>query len=1128
MATRKRKIVNRLELPQDSVAAGDGASSNRRRRVQVADGITASSRRPAARKTVQRRREPVDLVNILSVSSPRRNTRGAASRQRKSTAPPKRTTTRRVTQLQTGYKDEPYLDPRGEPRWRRITPIHHAARRKYYDVVRQLFKIYDRFEVNYTHPSSGLTHFHVACMSGCVDIVERFIESGHNANCLVQQTGDSLLHLALRNKQKEVIELLLKRGGDPNLANAKGETPLHITDREYYDAGCVNTLFEICDEIERSVKVDARDELGYSPLLLAVHSGNAQFVELLLNRGADPNAADKNGSTPLHFIGEGDIDDDVAEIFLRTNNRVRHLQLDPRNQFGCTPLHVALNHGRKSIVESLLRRGVDPNLADAQGLTPLHIICQRDVGDELAEIFLRVTDEVERRVQLDARNQFGNAPLHSALFRGKMNMVESLLKRGADLNLANPKGSTALHIVSNRESNDDSAETLLRMIDDFQLTVPADVLNQWGRTPLHLAASYRHVKFVKSLLSRGADPNLADTEGWTPLHIICKSHVDDDRAEIFLQTVEEVGQRVQLDARNQFGSTPLHFALRRGKRNTVKSLLKRGANLNLANSMGSTCLHIISGKDLDDDSAETYLRMIDDFQLAVQVDVPNKSGYTPLNLSLYWCKKKTAEALLRRGADPNLPYKDVYTPLHIICERYTDDDVAETFLRIVDDTQSTVQLDAPDQWGRTPLHVALYFGNKRAAEALLRRGADPNIADKKGSTVLHRIASRKTDDDLVQKFFEICGDIRRTVQFDAANKFGRTPLHLALRNGHKRLTEWLLRNDANPYWTDLEKSTALHMICKRDEDDADLLKLFFKICDEKNKTVKVDAIDKFGLTPLQWAVANLLPNTVDFLLDNGADLSSFVFPTEHKFRKRFKQKDGKWDKLRLASGALGVVERLENRGYGLNRSDSLKIVKLFAEYGLLEKSEEPEIRSWCDDEEFASRAKEITIVPGLSLYDLLRLRPEEEDKLLTYRDYFEIERSNNLDRIPERYRDTCSTHLCEKMSRGYFRRLGLDSLLDLMPLLPILCCVEIIEKLKNEDLKLVKNCVCSASKCIQIKNKKNLVRSGAPSRQNVVRHILRSQYNPKITKFLEKVFTGARSVTWCTRSTECVSVFRPT
>ncbi|CAB0035419.1 unnamed protein product, partial [Trichogramma brassicae] len=136
-------------------------------------------------------------------------------------------------------------------------------------------------------------------------------------------------------------------------------------------------------------------------------------------------------------------------------------------------------------------------------------------------------------------------------------------------------------------------------------------------------------------------------------------------------------------------------------------------------------------------------------------------------------------------------------------------------------------------------------------------------------------------------------------------------------------------------------------------------------------------------------------------------------------------------------------------------------MKLFVKYGLFEKSEELEIH-WYDDEEFASRAKEIAIVPNLSLYDLLQLRPEEEDKLLTYTDYLEIERSNNLDRVPERYRDKCSTHLCDKMSREYLQGLALDSLLDLMPLLPILCGIKIIEKLKNEDLLRI----CQAAKLV--------------------------------------------------------------
>ncbi|CAB0035420.1 unnamed protein product, partial [Trichogramma brassicae] len=107
--------------------------------------------------------------------------------------------------------------------------------------------------------------------------------------------------------------------------------------------------------------------------------------------------------------------------------------------------------------------------------------------------------------------------------------------------------------------------------------------------------------------------------------------------------------------------------------------------------------------------------------------------------------------------------------------RELNDDLAETFLQMIDDMQLTVQLDVLDKSGRTPLHLALRFGNKKAVKALLRRGVDPNLANKKGSTARHQIALRMTDDDLVEKFFEICSDIRRTVQLDAANKFGRTP-----------------------------------------------------------------------------------------------------------------------------------------------------------------------------------------------------------------------------------------------------------------------------------------------------------------------------------------------------------------
>ncbi|CAB0044262.1 unnamed protein product [Trichogramma brassicae] len=145
---------------------------------------------------------------------------------------------------------------------------------------------------------------------------------------------------------------------------------------------------------------------------------------------------------------------------------------------------------------------------------------------------------------------------------------------------------------------------------------------------------------------------------------------------------------------------------------------------------------------------------------------------------------------------------------------------------------------------------------------------------------------------------------------------------------------------------DVDGETPLHMICYRAKDD-DLLKLFFKINEEVNQSVQVDAVDESGHTPLRWAVARLWPDIVDLLLDRSAKLSNFVFPTEDHFDKCsvFENKEdvNKWI---LASGALAVMDNLEKRGYELGRSDVLTIMKLFAKLEVIEDrgyEDEPEV-----------------------------------------------------------------------------------------------------------------------------------------------------------------------------------------
>ncbi|KAL7303061.1 hypothetical protein TKK_0004279 [Trichogramma kaykai] len=129
--------------------------------------------------------------------------------------------------FQTNYKDEPDLDENGRPPQRRTTPLHMIARLESYDflseTVRQLFDIYGRFDVNYTD-ELGFTHFHAACRYDLDGVAKKFLELGQDPNLIVPGTLDSPLHLTT---SPEVIKLLLEKGADPTLTNAKGSTPLH-------------------------------------------------------------------------------------------------------------------------------------------------------------------------------------------------------------------------------------------------------------------------------------------------------------------------------------------------------------------------------------------------------------------------------------------------------------------------------------------------------------------------------------------------------------------------------------------------------------------------------------------------------------------------------------------------------------------------------------------------------------------------------------------------------------------------------------------------------------------------------------------------------------------------------------
>ncbi|CAB0042709.1 unnamed protein product [Trichogramma brassicae] len=358
----------------------------------------------------------------------------------------------------------------------------------------------------------------------------------------------------------------------------------------------------------------------------------------------------------------------------------------------------------------------------------------------------------------------------------------------------------------------------------------------------------------------------------------------------------------------------------------------------------------------------------------------------------------------------------------------------------------------------TPVHRAARHHCRYKMQSIITRlfriydRFDVNCADELGLTHFH-VACEYACYDVVEKFFELGQDPNVFV-----TKTGDTPLHLVLAKPPVYANEvlaLLLARGANPNLSNAEGLTPLHVICKGCTENSEAAEILFDLSDDEYRPLRVDARDKLGRTPLQWAVANLFSDTVQVLLDHVDDLSSFDFPTQSHFDECLRGYNLSHDEelrvIYLSYDLMHIVNCLERRGYAIDRSDASTIVKIFTEFGVFKKT--PELDEYLrSDEKFVECAKRVTIKPSLSLHDLLRARPAEKAATMCAIE----ERSRIRDPEPlwwltEARRRPLVAHLNEIQLRGFCRRWALAGLVELT-WLPILCCERVCDFLMNEDL----------------------------------------------------------------------------
>jgi len=169
-------------------------------------------------------------------------------------------------------------------------------------------------------------------------------------------------------------------------------------------------------------------------LAWAVIDGNLDVVKSTLSRGADINAKDKHGWTPLfHAVKHGEME--IASYLLENGAEVNLISV-----LGTTPLRLASAEGNIDMVKLLLAKGADTNLTGDHGNSPLHRAAEESKNVEVVRML------ISRGANVNARSRDGATPLMRSCYVPEI--TKALIESGAEINAQDDEGRTALFFAS--------------------------------------------------------------------------------------------------------------------------------------------------------------------------------------------------------------------------------------------------------------------------------------------------------------------------------------------------------------------------------------------------------------------------------------------------------------------------------------------------------------------------------------------------------------------------------------------------------------------------------------------------------------------------------------------------------
>lgn len=644
--------------------------------------------------------------------------------------------------------------------------------------------------------------------------------------------GMKPLHQAAANGSSNITRLLLEAGVDP-LTPRTGDAYLSGSRQRQFEQGgytplqyaCDNGHFDVLEAFIPHLTLDAKQ----LALHWAVDAGRARIVRRLLQEpDVNPNA--RIGRPPPLFVSAlaGDVDcmealvDAGADASIQCTDSLGYLlDVGPLKRTSsstaleafCTRESLCINeHGDDESDPAqfqrgfslLLRAGADVNAKAGNGIAPLHLTRSLEVFKLL----------LQAGADPNAETESGETVLH-CFPEGEDedgSCLKLLMERGADLN-RRERSTGKTPLLTAIKKNFHLALNMLEYKPDCTAT------DYDGNGPLHQALMANNKDqlhtLLSALISNGADPNLRNGNGETPLHVLAchlSSFHFGDSAEV--NSYEEplrllISHGAIIDARDSHGRTPLFRIIGRASGQDLCRQMQvfhsASASLDVVDNLGRTLLHELFGSLLQSIGSEpnlvAYRYLVHRGVSPIAVDFAGNTLYHEIARLRYWDSlsdpTEMLEEIARAGVDMDQPNLAGQTPVQLACQLRTVKYGAGSTSCIKWLLARSKAIDTADSRGLSPIHYAASL-SEYSVDILLQAGADPFVSTKDGMNALH-IASRCRRSNILGRILFWMKDLNPSRAIESANQKDlaeHTPLHYASRSGRPESVALLLEAGA--------------------------------------------------------------------------------------------------------------------------------------------------------------------------------------------------------------------------------------------------------------------------------------------------------------------------------------------